>query len=178
MLLMRQAQTGETPLDLADGDLAALVRETAGEFAPFAAAKGQRLEIVGADDAVPARLDGEKIRLALGNIVANAIKYTPEGGLVTLEVLDQGSVVGVTVRDTGIGMPAKDLDCIFDLFYQVGPVTRRRYEGLGLGLSIAKDLIDIHHGTLHVASELGAGSAFTIRLPRNGITAIPSATAL
>jgi signal transduction histidine kinase len=94
------------------------------------------------------------------------VKFTPEGGRIQVEVAEQGWGVVTSVRDTGIGIPERELERIFDKFYQINNTSTRRYGGTGLGLAITKNLVEMHGGTLGVESTEGLGSAFTFVLPR------------
>ena len=101
---------------------------------------------------------------AVSNLIGNAIKYTPEGGRIEIEIAVQEGQVIMTVRDDGIGIPADDLAHIFEKFYRVkGPETDG-IAGSGLGLSLVKSIVEKHNGRIWVRSEAGVGSAFTIVL--------------
>jgi len=166
MINLRHVEAGEAELDLERCNVVELVLSTCEEFRELSQAKGQQFTIISPDDPIPARLDRDKIRLALGNLISNAIKFSPEEGQIAVEVVRASvSSAAITVRDTGIGISDRDQKRIFDRFYQAEHAYTRRYEGMGLGLSIAKSLVDIHGGVLEVKSELGKGSAFTIKLP-------------
>lgn len=116
-------------------------------------------------DLPPVRADRGQIKQVLVNLLDNAIKYTPENGLVRLEGrLEHGSV-SVTVEDDGIGIPAEDLPRVFERFYRVDKARSRDMGGTGLGLSIVKHIVEAHGGTVAVQSEPGRGSRFTFRLP-------------
>ncbi|MCS7254724.1 MAG: PAS domain-containing sensor histidine kinase [Armatimonadetes bacterium] len=109
--------------------------------------------------------DREALMRILSNLVDNAIKYTPQGGEITVEARQVGDFAVIEVRDTGIGIPPEDLPKIFAPFSRIG--RERTYtKGLGLGLAIAKRLVEAHGGTITVESQLGKGSTFTLTLPR------------
>jgi two-component system sensor histidine kinase BaeS len=115
--------------------------------------------------ALPAvEADPDRLAQALGNLVSNAIKYTPAGGLVRVEAGSAGEQVWIRVRDTGPGMAAEEQERVFEPFYRARPA-RQAPQGMGLGLTIARDLVVAHGGRLEIESAPGAGSAFTIRLP-------------
>jgi two-component system phosphate regulon sensor histidine kinase PhoR len=113
--------------------------------------------------------DEDRLRQVLINLVSNAVAYTPEGGRVTItaEHVESGDAdkVRISVADTGIGIPKKDLPRIFERFYRVDKARSRSSGGTGLGLSIVKHLVELHRGSIRVDSELGLGSTFTIELP-------------
>ncbi|MFN3479191.1 MAG: sensor histidine kinase [Thermodesulfovibrionales bacterium] len=103
---------------------------------------------------------------AFSNIIQNAIKYTPEGGTVTISTEDNDQSVQIRISDSGIGIPEKDIPHIFERFYRVDKERSRKLGGTGLGLSIAKWIIDSHGGTISVDSTLGSGTTFTLSLPK------------
>jgi two-component system phosphate regulon sensor histidine kinase PhoR len=111
--------------------------------------------------------DEEAIRQILDNLIDNAIKYTPEGGSVRVRCQIQGATVAVEVADTGIGIPRDDLPRVFERFYRVDKARSRELGGTGLGLSIVKHLVQSIGGQITVDSRLGAGSRFTVHLPRH-----------
>ena len=93
------------------------------------------------------------------------MKFTSEGGRVVLRVSQDGSKARIDVHDNGIGMSAEDADHAFERFYQADPSRSAPHEGVGLGLSLVKWIVDRHHGTIAVDSRLGEGSTFTVTLP-------------
>jgi signal transduction histidine kinase len=110
--------------------------------------------------------DQVKITIALSNLVKNAIQYTEAGGNVNVKVEEDTGYIKVTITDNGIGIPARELPRVFDRFYQVETHLTRRYGGMGLGLSVAKAMIELHNGRIWAESE-GRGSRFTFLLPMN-----------
>ena len=110
--------------------------------------------------------DRDNLEGVFTNLVSNAIKYTPSGGKVRVEVRGEGDYVKATVSDTGIGIPKEDLPRIFDKFYRVKSEKTRGIVGTGLGLSIVKSIVDAHLGSITVESEEGKGTTFTVLLPR------------
>lgn len=141
-----------------------LLRNVAEEFAPKAAAKGIKL-LVKADRVTKAFLDPDRLYIVLANLVDNAIKYTDQGGRVTLraETLPSGEVV-VEVADTGIGIDPRYHQRIFERFYRVDKGRSRAMGGTGLGLAIVKHIVERHGSQVRVASELGKGSRFWFSL--------------
>jgi len=114
-------------------------------------------------------VDSERLGQILFNLVGNAIKFTQPGGAVTIRIShpqDANHVI-VSVSDTGIGMPAHELNHIFERFYQVDRRDGREYPGTGLGLAISKELVELHGGRIWAESEPGKGSAFSFTLPIN-----------
>jgi signal transduction histidine kinase/FixJ family two-component response regulator len=112
---------------------------------------------------------GNRMRLSqvISNLVGNALKYTPDGGSITVKAMEEGGQVLVSVNDTGVGIPPADLPHIFDKFYRVQSKETEDISGTGLGLSIVKSVIEKHNGRIWVDSELGVGSTFTFILPRH-----------
>ena len=99
------------------------------------------------------------------NLISNAIKYTPEGGKVIVSATSKNDYVCVTIRDTGFGIPEKDLDRIFERFYRVKNPKTRFITGTGLGLAIVKSIIETHNGMITVKSKLDEGSTFSVYIP-------------
>src|ERR671930_1408403 len=102
----------------------------------------------------------------VGNLLGNALKYTPVGGRITLRVRPDGAAAVLEVADTGMGIPPRLLPSVFDLFVQGDRTLDRAEGGLGLGLTLTKALVTLHGGTVHAASDgPGRGATFTVRLP-------------
>lgn len=113
-------------------------------------------------------VDGGKIAIMLSNLVKNAITFVNDGGRVSICAERQPDFIQVSVEDNGLGIPAKDLARVFDRFYQVESHLTRKHGGMGLGLSVAKAMIEMHGGRIWVESTEGLGSTFTFLLPVNG----------
>jgi signal transduction histidine kinase len=112
--------------------------------------------------------DPQQIRQAITNLIENAIDFTPSGGRVTVTTWRRGDEVGVTVADTGVGIPAEALPKVFDRFYRADPSRSRESGGSGLGLAICREIVTAHGGRIWVQSEEGNGSEFSFALPVNG----------
>jgi two-component system sensor histidine kinase SenX3 len=110
--------------------------------------------------------DGEQLALALGNLISNAVAYSPAGSRVVVSAQPADTMLDLNVTDQGIGIPAAELERIFERFYRVDPSRRRSTGGTGLGLSIVKHVAASHGGEVLVWSAEGQGSSFTLRLPR------------
>ncbi|HHW39763.1 MAG TPA: hypothetical protein GXX19_01170 [Syntrophomonadaceae bacterium] len=110
-------------------------------------------------------LDPSRIKQVLSNLLSNSIKFTPEGGLITVEAFQQGDEIGVAVSDTGIGIKEEHQKNVFNEFYQCEDPYRRRFEGVGLGLPLSKKLVELHHGRIEMESTYGAGTKITFFLP-------------
>lgn len=167
MVNLRHLDTGEArvQLEVEKFSLSQLIADVVQEFAATAGAKGLRLGVRRPAPSVEIEADEQKIYLVLANLLSNAIKFTNAGGRVLLAVEARHSEVWVSVRDTGIGIPADKLDKVFDRFYQVEGSLARHYEGMGLGLSIAKGMVELHGGRIWAESVEDRGSSFTFALP-------------
>ena len=132
-------------------------------FAPIAEEKGVAVACEPGAGVAQIDADLERVLQMLGNLLGNALKFTPPGGTVTLRVTEGDSEVVFTVEDTGPGIPAEHLENIFDRFWKV---RERNVGGTGLGLAIAKGLAEAHGGHIWVESEVGSGSAFHASIPR------------
>jgi two-component system phosphate regulon sensor histidine kinase PhoR len=111
--------------------------------------------------------DRERVREILLNLLDNAVKYSPQGGEIVVELQPTNGTVAVSVTDQGIGIPAAELDHIFERFYRVDTTDDREIYGHGLGLYIVKKLVEAHGGSIAVESTVGQGSRFTFTLPAN-----------
>lgn len=139
---------------------------------PLAEARQQKLSVNLPEEAIYVNGDPMRLTQVMSNLLDNAVKYTGNGGDIRLAVQVVGDAAMVSVEDTGIGIPADELPHLFDLFVQVDPMTRRSRSGLGIGLSIARSLVDMHGGDIEaISAGPGQGSRFTVRLP---IAAAPS----
>ena len=156
------SETGSLPLHREPSDLSVVATDAVAGFRPAAAAAGVELEVVIADDLPLLDVDPVRIREVLSNLVANALRYTPAGGSVSVDARlgDGGEAVVVTVRDTGSGIDPELMPHVFDRFAKS---TASR--GSGLGLAIARGLVEAHGGRIDVESEAGVGSTFRFRIP-------------
>ncbi len=111
-------------------------------------------------------VDSMRLKEVFYNLLGNAVKFTPEGGSIALETADHGQFVRITIADSGIGIPADQLEQIFEKFYQVGYATSGVREGTGLGLAICKRLVEMHGGSIWIESEPGMGSRFHFTVPK------------
>jgi PAS domain S-box-containing protein len=147
-------------------ELASVVQTAVDATRPFIESRGHRLNVSLPE--APIFLDADLIRLqqVFANLLANAARYTNEGGRITLSGTVQDAEIVVRVRDTGIGIAPEMLPRIFELFTQVDPAEGRTQGGLGIGLTLVKNLVELHGGSVQARSDgLGKGSEFTVRLP-------------
>jgi signal transduction histidine kinase len=148
-------------------DLRTVVESAAEVIGPAARGKGVRLQVTLPNVACYAQIDFDRIRQVLWNVLSNAVKFTPAGGLIDVTVAERDGSYSVAVADTGIGISPAFLPFVFDRFRQADGSTTREYSGLGLGLAIVKELTEMHGGTVSAASAgAGQGATFTIALPR------------
>ena len=151
------------PLELqrARADLAALARQVVAEQQQLTAR--HRVSFLG-PEALVVELDGPRMQRALENLIGNAIKYSPDGGEISVRLHARDPEVLLSVQDRGIGIPPADLERIFARFER-GVNVAGRFSGTGIGLAIARQIVEQHGGTLTVQSEVGAGSTFTLHFP-------------
>jgi signal transduction histidine kinase len=144
-------------------DLAQIVRSAADLFRAQAEEKKVGLEVA----AVPARVLGARDGLIdlVNNLISNAIRYTPSGGRVAVRLASDGARGVLTVSDTGIGIPSDELPRIFDEFFRGEKAKQTVQQGTGLGMTIAKRVVDMHGGRIDVESEVGRGTTFRVTLP-------------
>ena len=146
-------------------EITALVRVAFQDHAQSAQLKSQTYLLSMNDEEILVAIDPVQIREAIGNLISNAIKYTPNSGTISVSLRAEKDAIIFSVTDTGYGIPQEAFDKLFQPFYRV-PQTRRIAEGTGLGLSLVKSIIERHKGQLFVESEQGKGSTFSFTLPR------------
>jgi len=166
--LLDRSRIESGKMDLLPGevDLKKCVSEVVEQLRAFAVSKGQQLDEHLPSDGLMVWADGDRVVQILTNLLHNAIKFTPEGGRIAVRVEpDAPNLARVSVADSGPGIPPQALTKIFDPFFRVGQEHRGSPKGLGLGLSIAKTLVELHGGSITVKSEPGGGSDFVFTLP-------------
>ncbi|MBP3656374.1 MAG: HAMP domain-containing protein [Clostridia bacterium] len=140
------------------------VRETAARLTPLAKKRGQEIAVTIGDEC-EMFADPGKLAQVCYNIIENAIKYTPDGGRITVRLRRTGRDAVLEIADTGVGIPEEDLPHVFDRFYRVDKARSRDTGGTGLGLSIVQQIIRLHAGSVTVQSERGKGTTFIVQLP-------------
>ncbi len=165
LLDMSRLEAGGLRVEVEGADLYALLEELRRSFEPLARQKHVDL-VFSTDPSTPRQvpLDATRVReQLLGNLLSNALKFTPEGGRIRVRSWGEADAALIEVRDTGVGIPPEKLPHIFDKFYQVG--ADARCKGAGLGLSIAREIAEAHGGHIEAESEPGRGTTFRITLP-------------
>jgi len=165
LLDLSSLDAGGLRLNLAEMDIRSVAASVYENSLPAALAEGVDLQI--ACETPSARIwgDAHRLEIVLTNLVSNALKFTPSGGRIEIRVEDRQSGVQVEVEDTGLGIPEEDLPRIFERFFQVNPTDRRREGGVGIGLALAKELVELHGGTITVESLGEGGTTFSVFLP-------------
>ncbi len=164
LLDLSKLEAGVLALNFSMTDLPPLIVQSIREVTPLAAAKNIRIEC-DIKEIPPVSVESERILQVLRNLIGNALKFTPTGGVVRVAAHRMGGEVSVSVTDTGLGIPKEELNVIFDKFRQASPASSSRFPGTGLGLAIVKHVIQAHGGRVWAESELGHGSTFTFVLP-------------
>jgi len=167
LLELSKLDSGLVALQLRREDLRTVAEDAVDHAEPMAERKGVELRTHLPDEAVIQPHDPPRLGQVLGNLIGNAIKFTPKGGVidVTVQATDDGA--SFTVSDTGVGIDPAELEHVFDRFYRG---TRRREEragGSGLGLAIARSIVDMHHGRISISSTPDVGTEVLVTLPRD-----------
>lgn len=163
LLTLAAVDEGRLELLTVPMDLRTAIEEAASSLRPLAIVKPVSLEVAGPH--LQAQADPQRIHLALTNLIENAIRYSPVGGVVRVSSWRRSGEVGFTVVDEGLGISPEDQDRLFDRFYRVDRARARSDGGGGLGLAICREVAVAHGGTIAVTSEVGRGSEFTLALP-------------
>jgi signal transduction histidine kinase/ActR/RegA family two-component response regulator len=172
--------TGKLRLNLRTVELVPIVTAVAESLRPSAEAKGVALSVGEMPASASVMGDPDRLRQTMWNLLSNALKFTPQGGSVMVEVEAQDQHFRVRVRDTGIGISSEFLPHVFERFMQADSTTTRAHSGVGLGLAIVRELIELHGGTVHAHSAgVNQGSEFVISLPAAAVAHghAPAATA-
>jgi signal transduction histidine kinase len=167
LLELSKLESGLVLLDLRPDDLRTAVESAVEQAMPSANRRKVTLTMSLPDAPVRIRHDPPRIGQVLTNLIGNAIKFTPPGGSVSIVLRPHGDGARIDVTDTGVGIDASELPHIFDRFYRGSRANEARGSGSGLGLAIVRSIVDMHHGSIAVDSQLGTGSRFTVSLPRD-----------
>jgi len=166
LLFTAQVTSGRFPLDLGPANLSEILSASIETARPTAEAAGVGLVLDLPDEPTVIRGDALRLGQACDNLISNAVKFTPRGGTVTASLTVTADDAIVTVRDTGLGIPAAEIDQLYSRFFRASTATRNAVPGVGLGLTITKAIVTAHDGELDVESEEGVGTAFIMSLPR------------
>ena len=175
MLNLRYLETGRMELAATHFDLRDEVGAACEDYEALAGTGDLVLEADLPDEAVGIYADREKLRVVLDNLISNAVKFTPTGGRVWVTLCERGDEVELSVADSGVGIPPEELERVFERFYQIESHLTRRHGGMGLGLSIVKELVELHGGRVWAESDPDRGSRFVVVLP---VSAPPSTAVL
>jgi PAS domain S-box-containing protein len=168
LLFLAQVNAGKLSVAIDDVDLASVAREAIADALPRATAAEVSLEF---ESGLTPTVRADRVRLGqvFDNLISNAIKFTPPGGRVGLTISMVGDEAIVVVTDSGMGMTAEDQQRLFTRFFRTKAAAK--IQGTGLGLSITKAIVDAHHGSISVASEVGTGTSFTFTVPTADLAA-------
>ncbi len=159
------ADAGEIKLEKQPVDIIALIKDTTAGMQAKADTRGIILSTDLPENLPTVNIDAHRVKQVLSNLLENAVAHTDKGGRIAISAGQREKQIEVSVSDTGEGIPAKDLPLIFERFYRVDRSRTRKTGGSGLGLTIAKRLVEAHGGTIDVQSEPGKGSTFTFTIP-------------
>jgi signal transduction histidine kinase len=166
LLDLSRIDSGIFPLDMRWGDLRDPVRSVVEAHAEVAELRGVALVSEVPTNPVMLRFDRERLNQLLTNLVGNALKFTPRGGEIVVALAEAPENAVVEVRDSGPGIPETELPHVFDRFFRGTNVGEARASGSGLGLAIVRSIVEMHGGSIRVASSVGRGSTFTVELPK------------
>jgi signal transduction histidine kinase/ligand-binding sensor domain-containing protein/AraC-like DNA-binding protein len=168
LLDISRIEAGQMKLRVSEMNIVPVICDMVSSFQSLAERKRITLKFQSSFETIMLYTDKDKVDKIVSNILSNAVKFTPEGGRIEVSInrkTENDKFVEISIRDTGIGIPKEQLDKIFDRFYQVDNRSSKKYEGTGVGLSLARELAELHRGKIIVESEEGRGSTFTILLP-------------
>jgi signal transduction histidine kinase len=165
LLDLSRLDAGGLRLNLAEVDIRALAATVRENSMPAALARSIAFTFAAMPSDKRVWADAHRLEIVLTNLVGNALKFTPPGGAIEIRVEDLANGVQLVVRDTGPGIPADALPRVFERFFQVSSGEQRREGGVGIGLALAKELVELHGGTIAAASTFGDGTTFTVFLP-------------
>lgn len=164
------AETGALELKLSDVDVAEVTKLAVKRIEPLAQEKGIQLHSDIPDDIPLVQADSKRLTQILNNLLSNALIHTEDGGSIGVVVKIREGLISISVTDTGIGIPEEEIPRVFDRFYRVDRSRSRRTGGTGLGLTIAKHLVEVHGGSIQAESSLGEGSTFSFTIPNSHAT--------
>ena len=183
LLDLSKLEAGKLKLEASKNNIVSFVKGIALSFESLSEEKDITLKILSDKEFIEVYFDKEKMIKILSNILSNAFKFTPQDGKITVSITESSSLnsrastphkasngfVEIKIKDTGIGIPEKEIPKLFDRFYQVDSSISKEYEGTGIGLALTKELVELHHGSINVESEMGH--------PADGGTSLPAGKA-
>lgn len=169
LLELSKLDSGLVALDLRPDDLRAVVEDAVAQAGPGAARKGVTLRLESPAEPLRALHDPPRLGQVLANVIGNALKFTPAGGSVTISLRSDEDEAIVEVADTGVGIDPAELPQVFERFYRGAQAVEARSAGSGLGLSIVRSVVEMHHGRVSIQSALGKGTTVTVALPREPV---------
>jgi two-component system phosphate regulon sensor histidine kinase PhoR len=164
LLTLSGLENGKLAMRFETIDLGELVAGAVQVERPALLERHQEIDVQMPDGRVEVTADMDRLEQVVANLLANAVKFTPEGGRISVRLSESNGVAELVVEDSGIGISEDDLGRMFERFFRAASATEQAIPGTGLGLAISKGIVDAHGGSLAVESELGRGSAFTVRL--------------
>jgi signal transduction histidine kinase/ligand-binding sensor domain-containing protein/CheY-like chemotaxis protein/AraC-like DNA-binding protein len=177
LLDLSKLEAGKMKLEASKNNIVSFVKGVALSFESLTEEKDITLEIKSKEESVEVYFDKEKILKVLSNIFSNSLKFTPENGRITINISTnfssdssdfkgiKGDYVEIKIKDTGIGIPKEEIPKLFDRFYQVDSSFTKEHQGTGIGLALVKELVELHHGSISVQSEVEQWTEFTICIP-------------
>jgi PAS domain S-box-containing protein len=175
MLFVAQLESANLSLSVTAVDLVAVAAAAIEEVTPGAQRSGHEVRLSAPDKAIMVWGDGGRLGQAIDNLISNAIKYSPEGGVVDVRLIPDGDECFIEIEDHGMGIVDAEQEHLFDRFFRGSTPAKLRIQGVGLGLSIVKRIIESHGGRLSLFSESGAGSTFSIIIPLIDFSEPPAA---
>jgi signal transduction histidine kinase/ligand-binding sensor domain-containing protein/DNA-binding response OmpR family regulator len=171
LLELTQLEAESIPVKARKENIVPILRGIFFSFRSIADQKNIALDFLSNDSSICAWVDRDKLEKVINNLLSNALKFTSEGGLISLDIVKydetENNFANIKIADTGIGIPEEKLNQIFDRFYQVDDSSGRNYGGSGIGLSLVKELVDLHKWDIEVQSKSGKGTTFILTIPLN-----------
>jgi signal transduction histidine kinase len=177
LLELSKLDSGLVLLDLRPDDLRAAIENAVQQAQPTADREGVTMTVDLPPEPLRQHHDPQRLGQVMGNLIGNALKFTPAGGSVAISLQPTPDGAEIRVRDSGIGIPSNEMPHVFDRFYRGAQATEERASGSGLGLSIVRSIVEMHNGRVTLTSNPGDGTEVTVRLPRDVSNSSPRAGA-
>jgi PAS domain S-box-containing protein len=165
LIYFTEIDSGFVDMHVQNYDLVQIIKNLISSASKFIEDKGVQIELIMDSDNLEIACDAEKIERVLLNLLSNAVKFTEKGDKISVSLYSRNNFAYISVKDTGIGIPDEMKEVIFQRFRQVDKSFTRKREGSGIGLSLAKSLVEMHNGSIKVKSKCGKGSEFIVKLP-------------